>query len=246
MSAIVTTLLFCSCCFGDAVLPMPASFLYQPGYHLDDVLCGPAEPYCPQAGDIFLATDNALWAQAGHRMAWSGPPHHSAIVFFRPDGTPAILEAGPHNSLTVETVDLLDHLTSHDSVGEKVFIRRRCVPLTPEQSCKLTAWALAQEGKPFAMWRLVCQITPFRTRGPVRTYFMGKPRGELDKFFCSELVLESCVHVGLLDPADVRPSATYPRDLFFGTSHNPFLCQHLKVLADGWYPPARWTSCPVH
>lgn len=246
MQAVLGTLLCYCCCFGDAVIPDPCSYLYQPGYHLDNVCCLPAEVYCPQPGDIFLATDNALWAQAGHRMAWSGPPHHSGIVFLRPDGRPAIMEAGPHNSVTVETIDLLDHLNSHDKVGEKVFIRRRKVPLTPEQSCKLTAWVLAQEGKPFATVRLVAQITPFRTRGPLRTYFIGKPNGERDRYFCSELVLETCVAVGLVNPDDVRPSATYPRDLFFGTSLNPFLCQHLKFLEECWYPPARWTSCPGH
>ena len=220
------------------------SYLYQPAYELDDHLRGPAQPYEAQPGDIFLATDNAFWAQAGHRMAFSGPPHHSGIVFARPDGRLAILEAGPHNSVTVETVDLLDHLNSHHRVGEKVFIRRRRVPLTAEQSAKLTSWVLAQEGKPFAVLRLVAQITVFRTRGPLRTYFMGQPNGERDRYFCSELVLETCVTVGLLNAADVRPSATYPRDLFFDSSLNPFLSKHLNLSAC-WYPPARWTNHPV-
>src|ERR1700733_8826790 len=86
---------------GDAPLPPPGSYLYQPAYELDDVLRLPAAPYAGQPGDIFLATDNALWARAGHRMAWSGPPHHSGIVFARPDGRMAILEAGPHNSIVI-------------------------------------------------------------------------------------------------------------------------------------------------
>ena len=51
--------------------------------------------------------------------------------------------------------------------------------------------------------------------------------------------------VGLVNAADVRPSATYPRDLFFDSSLNPFLNQHLNLSAC-WYPPARWTSCPNH
>jgi len=246
MQAFLYTVLWCSSFAAEVVMPEQASFLYQPAYQLDDVLRRPAEPYPGQPGDIFLATDNAFWAQAGHRMAFSGPPHHSGIVFARLDGRLAILEAGPHNSIVVETIDLWDHLHSHDKVGEKVYIRRRRVPLTPEQSARLTEWALAQEGKPFAVVRLVAQITPFRTRGPLRTYFMGQPcGGARDKFFCSELVMESCVAAGLLDPADVRPSATYPRDIFFDRSLNPFLNKHLN-LSGCWYPPARWTSCPVH
>jgi hypothetical protein len=249
MQAVLYAFLWCGSVCGESPAMESPSYLYQPAYALDDVLRGPATPYLGQPGDIFMATDNALWARAGHSIAcmnWCGAPHHSGIVFARPDGRMAILEAGPHNSVVIETVDLLYHLNSHDKVGEKVFIRQRKVPLTPEQSARLTEWVLAQEGKPFAVCRLVAQITPFRTRGPLRTYFIGKPNGERDKFFCSELVLESCVHVGLLDPADTRPSATYPRDLFFGTSLNPFLNSHLKQLADCWHPPARWTSCPVH
>ena len=50
------------------------------------------------------------------------------------------------------------------------------------------------------------------------------------------------VAAGLLDPERTRPSATYPCDLFFGRSYNPFIDKHLDVNA-GWHPPARWTDC---
>jgi hypothetical protein len=228
---------------GDGVIA-PGSHLYQPAYQIDDVLRLPAEPYAAQPGDIFLATDRALWARAGHRLAGSGAPHHSGIVFARPDGQMAILEAGPYNSVVVEVIDLLDHLSTHERRGEKVWIRRRKTPLTPEQCARLTEWALAQEGKPFATVRLLAQITPFRTRGPLRTFFCGGPQGERDKFFCSELVVETLVHLGLVDPATARPSATYPRELFFDHSPNPYINAH-QDLSACWYPPARWTSCPV-
>jgi hypothetical protein len=242
----VLYLLLTSCCFlatGPAC-ESAGSFLYQPAYAIDEVLRQPAEPYGAQPGDIFLATDNALWAQAGHRLAWSGPPHHSGIVFARPDGRLAILEAGPYNSITVETIDVLDHLSTHERRGEKVWIRRRRTPLTPEQSACLTAWVLAQEGKPFAVLRLVAQITPFRSRGLLRSYLIGTPQGDRSNFFCSELVIETLVHVGLFDAAKARPSATYPRDIFFDRSCNPFLNENLNLSAC-WYPPARWTSCPA-
>jgi hypothetical protein len=229
--------------FGGDTTPAPGSYLYQPAYCIDDVLRFPAEPYIAQPGDIFLATDRALWARAGHRMAGSGAPHHSGIVFARPDGRLAILEAGPYNSVVVETIDLLKHLSTHEGRGEKVWIRRRKTPLTPEQCKCLTEWVLAQEGKPFAVLRLIAQVTPFRTRGPIRSYFCGGPQGDRDKFFCSELVMETLGHVGLVDPATTRPSATYPRDIFFDDSHNPYLKAHLD-LSPCWYPPARWTSCP--
>jgi hypothetical protein len=86
-------------------------------------------------------------------------------------------------------------------------------------------------------------MTPFRSRGPLRTYVMGGPHGERSSYFCSELVMESCVAAGILDPATTRPAATYPRDLFFDGSINVYLNKHLNLSA-GWNPPARWTSRP--
>jgi hypothetical protein len=115
--------------------------------------------------------------------------------------------------------------------------------LTLEQSACLTEFALRQDGKWFALGRLGVQLTPFRTRGPLRTYFMGKPHGERFSYFCSELVTEACVAGGLIPAETARPSATYPHDLFFEHSLNPYLRHHFS-LADDWDPPARWVSCP--
>jgi hypothetical protein len=217
------------------------SYLYQPAYVVDDLQRGPAEPYLPQPGDVYLATDRSKIIQAGHSMALSGAPHHSGIVIRQANGKIGILESGPFNSLHVAIVDFHHDLEKHEARGEKIWIRRRRTPLTSEQSAELTNWAVAQNGKLFAGGRMMLQLTPFRTRGPLRTYFMGGPQGERSSYFCSELVLESCVHVGLLSPTTTRPSATYPRDLFFDASENLYLNTHF-TLADGWYPPARWTS----
>jgi hypothetical protein len=220
------------------------TFLYQPAYAIDDVLRGPAEVYEPQPGDIYMSTDHLFVAQAGHRLALSGPPHHSGIVFARPDGSMAMLEAGPFNGIWVETLDLDYVLRKHEEYDEKVWIRRRRTPLTPEQSKALTVWATSQDGKRFAVFRLMGQVTVLRSRGPIRTEFMGGPHGERSSYFCSELVMESCVAVGLLNPCDTRPSATYPRDIFFDHSTNRFLNEHMH-LEESWYPPARWVSCPA-
>jgi hypothetical protein len=214
--------------------------LYQPAYVLDDALRGPAEPYNPQPGDIYMSTDTLWIARLGHRMAFSGPPHHSGIIFARPDGRMAVLESGPFNGFWVETLDVDACMCEHDRRTEKVWIRRRRTPLTPEQSRCLTEWALAQEGKRFAIFRLMAQVTLLRCRGHFRTGWLGGPHGQRSSYFCSELVMESCVHVGLVRPEDARPCATYPRDLFFDDSSIPFLKKHLHVMAEGWYPPARW------
>jgi hypothetical protein len=237
--------LFLVCCApeGSHETGNGGSFLYRPAYCLDEVFRGPAEPYVPQPGDIFLATDQAGWARFGHWAAGGAGVHHSAIIFLRSDGRPALLEAGPFNSVRVEVLDPLEHMRKHMGLGDQVWIRRRCIPLSPEQSARLTAFAEAQEGKPFATWRLLGQMTLLRSRGPLRTFFMGKPHGNRNSYFCSELVMECCVTAGLVDPATARPAATYPRDLFFGKSFNLYLKMHLH-LEEGWHPPARWTEMP--
>jgi hypothetical protein len=222
---------------------VPASFLYQPAFSIDYVLREPAEPYVPQPGDIMLRLDHSIFWRVTHHLALAFDPNGSAIVFARPDSSLAVLEAGPMDTMWVRTLDLLPHLHDYASIG-RVWIRKRCVPLTAEQSARLTAFALAVDGKRFALHRLGLQLTPFRTRGPLRTRFVGKPHGcERKRYFCSELVSEACVAAGLLDPERTRPSATYPNDLFFGRSCNLFINSHLDI-NDGWYPPARWTDCP--
>jgi hypothetical protein len=244
------------------------SYLYQPSYKIDHVLREPVEPYLPQPGDIMLATDRNFFWKLTHDFAFAFEPHNSAIVFARPDGSLAIVEAGPtdplqrkpeceltflervarrtgsNDTMWVATLDMLPHLQDYESKGP-VWIRRRRVPLTAEESARLTEFALRQEGKRFALSRLGLQLTPFRTRGPLRTWFMGKPHGDRQKYYCSELVTEACVAAGLIDGATARPSATYPHDLFVEHSLNPYLRRNLN-LSDCWYPPARWVSCLKH
>ena len=218
------------------------SFLYQPAFCIDEELRGPAEPYVPQPGDIMLRLDHSVFWRVTHYMALAFDPNGSGIVFARPDGSLAVLEAGPNDTQWVGTPDLLPHLGEYAAAG-KVWVRRRRVPLTPEQAAKLTQFALGADGKRFALVRLAGQLTPFRSRGPVRTWFLGGPHSERSSYFCSELVCEACVAAGLLDPARTRPAATYPRDLFYGRSLNLFIDHHLDVNA-GWCPPARWTDHP--
>ena len=217
------------------------SYLYQATFCMDYELRQPAEPYDPQPGDIFLCTGRERWAKLGHWAAFTAAPQHCGIVFALPDGRPALLEAGPHNALRCRNMELIPQLESYASF-ERVWIRRRCLPLTAEQSASLTAFALCQEGNRFALGRMLAQITPFRSRGPWRTRYLGGPHGQRSSYFCAELVMEACVAAGLVDPVTTRPAATYPRDIFFGRSRNPFIDRHLDL--SDWCPPARWTLCP--
>ena len=52
--------------------------------------------------------------------------------------------------LGCRALDALPHLYSYEGEG-RVWVRRRAVPLTPEQSARLTAFALATDGKRFAL-----------------------------------------------------------------------------------------------
>ncbi len=227
-----------------ADLPAPApagcSYLCRPCFILDYELRCPLTEYVPQPGDIMLATDTSRVWKVLHNLAGTGHPTHSGLIFARPDGSLAILEGGPNDTVHCRALSWLEHLKEYEAVG-RVWIRRRAVPLTPEQSARLTEFAMAQDGKRFALGRLAIQITIFRTRGPLRTFFVGRPHGNRNSYFCSELVTESLVAAGLLDPETARPSATYPRDLFFDRSINLYINRHLKLAPD-WDPPARWVS----
>ena len=224
----------------------PGSYLWQPSYEIDYQLRGPTRPYVPKPGDIILSTDTSAFWIMMHRLAGTSHPTHSMIVFEMPNGQMGIVEAGPHDTLKCRVLEALPHLFTYEAEG-RVWVRPRACPLTPEQSARLTEFAMACDGKEFAVGRLAQQLTIFRARGPIRTAFVGKPHG-LDRngYFCSELVVEAFTYAGLLDPRTARPAATYPRDLFMDRSPNCYLNKHLKLLP-AWEPPARWTSseCPL-
>jgi hypothetical protein len=126
----------------------------------------------------------------------------------------------------------------------RVYVRRRAEPLTSEQCEALTAFACRQQGKPYALLRACLQATPFRCRGPLRTKYIGKCRGECFSYFCSELVMECLVAGGLYDKEIARPRATTPQDLFYDESINPYINETLK-LSPTWGPPQRWTPGPT-
>src|SRR5262249_55498509 len=88
-------------------------YLCRPAFSLDDSPLVPVSPYTPQPGDIFLATDQALWARVGHWVAGGAGVHHSGIVFLRSDGRPGLIEAGPFNSVRIEVMDPVEHMREH-------------------------------------------------------------------------------------------------------------------------------------
>jgi hypothetical protein len=238
----LSLIIFAAAC----VAASPVGDLWQPAYCLDFELRGPTTPYEPQVGDIvFYCYEGDLLWELGYKVALAGRPDHSGIVVKMPDGTLATLEAGPDDSLSVEVCSLAERLKFHHCNRGRVWIRRRKHPLTEEQSCLLTKFAISERGKNFTLWRLGAQITPFRSRGPLRTFVMGKPQGPHFSYFCSEVVLEAAVYAGIMDRETTRPRATYPEDFFFDRSRNYYLDGRFSLACD-WEPPARLTfeDCP--
>lgn len=226
--------------------PAPASYLYQPAFVLDKKLRCPATPYELQPGDICFAVNNHIASKIGHHLSGAGLPNHSMIVFQGADGQLKIVEAGTHSELRIEVIDAYEHLQSYEDEGSRVWVRRRKTPLTPEQSACLTEFCTPLAERKFASLRLVGQLTPFRTRFPLRTALVGRPDLDRSNYFCSELVLNSLVAAGVLDPRVERPAASFPSDLFYGHSRNLWVNRGVRPINCEWDPPARWTGCPCH
>jgi len=190
------------------------SYVYQPAFELDERLRLPARPYRPQPGDIIMAANNDIRSVIGHILAGSGYPNHSMIVFARPDGTLAILEAGPHGALKegVSIVEMWPHVRKYEAVG-RVWVRARKIPLTAEESARLTEFVYMQAGKKFPKFRVYAQVTPLRSKMPLTAALRGRPDYDKPGYFCSELVMNACSYVGLIDAELARPTATYPRDI---------------------------------
>jgi hypothetical protein len=244
VGSLVIPLLCAGCISADpASSPQADSFIYEPAYSLDDRLRGDAKPYAFQPGDIVLPTEFDIFWSVAHDIAGAFQPHHSGIVIAMPDGSLGVLEGGPHNTLRIGILDPIESMKEYEEVGP-VWVRRRAVPLTEEQSRKLTEFALKQGGKRFALIRQGAQMTHLGSRGPLRTWITGRVHGpDRSAYFCSELVAEALVAAELIDEKTARPRATYPRDLFMDSSYNRFLNRHLKLAPD-WDPPARWVSDP--
>lgn len=190
-------------------------------------------PYVPQAGDlVFFDKPSRVWDLMDF-IAGTEAPDHLGIVVAMPDGSPRILEAGPDASRHVYLLDAFPRLQGFKGT---IFVRRLRCPLTPEQSCALTDFALRQEGKRYALLRLARQITPLRTRGPLRTQLFGRTIIDRRRWICSDLAITAGTVAGLFDPKVMPASSIYARDVLDDNTFN------LSCLYE---PAARWSVCPV-
>jgi hypothetical protein len=212
--------------------------VYVPAYDLNIAPRLPSIRYEPKPGDILLFSDtNKFWTFL-YSIALTGKPGHSGVVVAMPDGRLGVLEGG-YNDTTWTRVTPIDYRINE--YHGTVWVRQREVPLTPEENRKLTEFAAVAEGKRYGVGGFVLQITPFRSRGPLRTYFIGRPRGIEGHYFCAQETLEALAYSGLIDTHTARPAATYPQDLFFDRSRNLYVDHH-PPLAGGWKPPRLWNA----
>ncbi len=170
--------------------------------------------YTPREGDLVFYDDKHLGWTLLFAYAGTGAPLHMGIVVKNNDGKLAILEAGPDDTIWVKLLELDQRLPQfNDDFKGTIHIRRCKKALTDEESKALTKFAHAQDGKRYAIGRLLLQGTPFRTRGPVREMFFGATVLDRDSWICSELAVAAGTVVKLFDPKVVYANVCYPRDL---------------------------------
>lgn len=216
---------------GESSACADSGWLLAPGACSHDP-SSPREAYLPKPGDLVFYTSDRLRQRIFYTLAYTGKPYHVGIVVNLPDGRPAVLEAGPYDYVHVYLMDLRPRLETHPGT---IRIRRLRTPLTAEQSARLTSFALGQTGKRFAVGRIILEITPFRTHGPIRARLFGSAKLNRHSWFCSELVIAALAVAGVVDPEVMKPNTLYPRDLF---SDRPF------DLKPCWEEPRPWVCDP--
>jgi hypothetical protein len=206
-------------------VPSPA------GYLAPSSAAAEAVPYVPREGDLIFFDDHGLVWTALFSLAGSGPPLHMGIVVKKSDGTPAILEAGPDDSVWVQLQSAGPRLRQfHKDYKGTVTVRRCKKTLTAKQSAALTKFAEAQNGKRYAVGQLLLQGTPFRVRGPLEP-LLGKTDLNCDAWICSQLAVAAGTAAGLFNPKVVRANVVYPRDLVDNETYD---------LRATWHDAAEW------
>src|SRR5262249_46897805 len=134
-----------------------------------------------------------------------------------PDGTPAIIESGPDDTMWVRILAMPSRLQGYEG---DVWIRQVKQPLSPEKNAALTEWALKQDHKHYAFWRLLLQATPFRCRNELQQALFGATHVDRNRWLCSELVVAGDTVAGLFDSKIHFANAIYPRDMIFDTKYD--------------------------
>jgi hypothetical protein len=186
---------------------------------------GLGQPYHPREGDIVFFSSVSCVHAVTFTAARTGHPYHVGIIVRDSCGRLCLFEAGAYRwDVRLFPVEARLHDYQSKRPYRRLWVRRIKEPLTPDQSRCLTAFAEAQEGKPFAgCFRLAMLALPCR---PLRPTEPDQPR-----WFCAELVSECLRWCGLCPACGMAPEKTTPRDLF--TDRHDISC--------GWIPPETWS-----
>jgi len=210
-----------------------AGYFYKPYCGTDNVWHVKLLPYKPLPGDLVLFDDHNKAVTFLYQLVGTGAPLHSAIIIERPDRTPAILEAGPD---FIPRIYILEPLRRMRAYHGTLMIRRPRQPLSPEQSDELSRFAMAQEGKDYALARLILQGTPFRCRSGLRKTCFAHTCMERNRWTCSELTAAAAEAAGLLDRRRFPANAMYPRDFCYDERYD---------LSSSYGEPLLWTEQPL-
>ena len=159
----------------------PGSYLVQHRQTAGGKITTATAPYEPQPGDLVFFDDYKSHWMVLYKMVGSDRPHHAALVFRKADGEFATVEAGPNDTLHCRVLPLLPRLQEFQGT---LHIRRVKTPISKEREDALTHWAMEQDGKRYAFWRLLLQGTPVRTRQPLRKEWFGATYTDRGAYLC--------------------------------------------------------------
>lgn len=190
-------------------------------------------PYEPREGDWLFFDDMSEWWEFLYSIADTAPPFHAGIVVKKPDGSLGVLESGPDDTLWVYVLDLIPRLHTFKGVLQ---VRRVKHPLTPEQSACLSDFAERQKGKRYAMWRLLLQGSPIKSKGGPLREKCAHTLYNRHRWLCAEIVVTASALIGLTDGKKIKGSNTYPLDIIDNKKH--------PELADVFEDAAYWAPHP--
>jgi hypothetical protein len=168
-----------------------------------------------------------------YKMVGSDGPYHAALVFRKSDGEFATAEAGPNDTLHCRVLALTPRLQEFPGT---IHIRRVKAPLAKDREETLANWAQAQEGKRYALGRLLLQATPVRCRGPVRRDLFGATYTDRSSYMCAELAVAGGTVVGLFDSAKQPGNAIYPRDIIYDDNYD---------ISANYHGAEMWSAYPL-
>ncbi len=209
------------------------SYLVQHLKGADGKFTTASVPYEPSAGDLMFFDEYKPHWMILYKLVGSDRPHHAALIFRRPNGEFATVEAGPNDTLRCRTLPLLPRLQEFQGT---LHIRRVKAPITKEQEATLAKWAHEQDGKRYALGRLALQMTPIRTRQPLRKELFGATFTDRSAYMCAELAVAGGTMVGLFDPAKHKGNTIYPRDILHDDNYDISAKYHEAEL---------WTAYPL-